>query len=65
MTKLDYPEDQVMSGFTLSFFIDLRYLKLKGFYTGGLMRFGKHQGYDFINKKCVNDASGVKFENDF
>ena len=65
MTKFIYPEEQVMSGFTLSFFIDLQYLKVKGFYTGGLMRFGKHQGFDFISKKCVNDESGVKFENDF
>ena len=63
MTKFNYPEEQVISGFTLSFLKDLIYLKIENFYTGGLMRFGKNQGCNFFNKKCMND--GVKFENDF
>ena len=63
MTKFNYPEEQVISGFTLSFLNDLGYIKIDKFYTGGLMRFGKNQGINFFTKKCVND--GVKFENDF
>jgi len=63
MTKFNYPEEQVISEFTLSFFDDLIYLNVEKRYTGGLMRFGKNNGCNFLDKKCLNN--GVKFENDF
>ena len=40
LTEYDYPEEQVLSGFTLALLKDLGYLKItKEYYTGGLMRF--------------------------
>ena len=63
MTKFNYPEEQVISGFTLSFLKDLPHIKIEKFYTGGLMRFGKNQGCNFLTKKCIDDDA--KFENDF
>ena len=63
MTEFNYVEEKVISRFTLAFLEDLGYIKIKKYSTGGLMRFGKNQGCNFLNKKCVND--GVKFENDF
>ena len=50
MTKFIYPEEQVISKFTLEFLNDLKYLKVEKFYTGGLMRFGKHKLKNFIDK---------------
>ena len=61
MSDLDYPEEKVLSIFTLAFLEDLHdefqdyyYYKIDYKYTGGLMRFGKHKGDKFINKeiKC-------------
>ena len=48
LTKFDYPEEQVLSGFTLSFLDDLPYLRVVKNYTGGLMKFGKHKGCEFF-----------------
>ena len=63
MTDFAYPEEQVISGFTLALFEDLQYLKVKKKYTGGLMRFGKHKGCDFVNSKCIGGSN--KYENEF
>ena len=63
MTKFNYMEEQVISGFTLAFLEDLGYIKVDGYYTGGLMRFGKHKGCDFVKKKCVGE--GKVFKNEF
>ena len=69
MTDLIYPEEKVISGFTLAFLEDIGYFELNTIYTGGLMRFGKNQGCDFINKNCYGDTDGnndmIKFGNDF
>jgi len=62
MTEFAYPEEQVISGFTLALFEDLQYLKVNKKYTGGLMRFGKHKGCDFVNGKCIGSN---KYENEF
>ena len=64
MTKYDYPEELAISGFTLAFLEDLEYYKIIGKYTGGLMRFGKNKGKDFLDKKCVNN-DGIQFKNEF
>ena len=63
MTQYDYPEELAISGFTLAFLEDLGHYKIIGKYTGGLMRFGKNKGKDFLDKKCVND--GIQFKNEF
>jgi len=70
MTEFSYPEEQVISGFTLAFLEDLGYLRVKNKYTGGLMRFGKNKGCEFLNDRCINeDNEGTyiskKFENEF
>ena len=68
MTEFNYPGEKVLSGFTLAFLEDLGYLRIKK-YSGGLMRFGKNQGCDFIDKNCFGskDSSNneIKFTNDF
>ena len=69
MADLIYPEEQVISGMTLAFFNDLQYLSVKKPFTGGLMRYGKHQGCNFVKEKCIKyDSNGHyinKYTNDF
>ena len=53
----------VISDITLALFEDSGWYKVK-YYTGGLFRYGKNQGCDFLNSYCVNgDVS--KYKNDF
>ena len=38
------------------------------YYTGGLMRFGKHKGCEFLEEKCIDSnthKTNEKFENEF
>ena len=65
-TNLYYP-DQFISEFTLALLEDLGWYKVN-YFTGGLMKFGKNKGCDFINKDCINiQGSQVisRFPNDF
>ena len=56
--------EQAISGFTLALLEDSGWYKAN-YYTGGLMRFGKHQGCAFLYEDCeVNDNSKNKFKND-
>ena len=48
-----YDMEPVISEFTLALFEDLEFYKVN-YYTGGLMRYGKNNGNDFLNKKCIN-----------
>ena len=67
MNGYSYTEEQVISEFTLAVLEDLGYYKAN-YYTGGLMRFGKHKGCDFLNNKCVDKEThkiNEKFENEF
>ena len=61
-----YPEEQVISEFTLALLEDSGYYKAN-YYTGGLMRYGKGKGCDFINSRCVNSTHEINpfFENEF
>ena len=61
-----YPEEQVISEFTLALLEDSGYYKAN-YYTGGLMRYGKGKGCDFINNRCVNSTHEINpfFENEF
>jgi hypothetical protein len=62
MTSILYDE-MAISDITLALFEDSGWYKVK-YYTGGLFRYGKNQGCDFLNSYCVNgDVS--KYKNDF
>jgi len=67
VSNIYYP-DQVISEFTLALLEDIGWYKVN-YYTGGLMRFGKHKGCDFINKDCVklNNKNRISpsFPNEF
>lgn len=63
MTEEDYPEEKAISNFTLFVLKDLKYVRVKKYYTGGLMRFGKHKGCDFIKKSYNKDE--IIFKNEF
>lgn len=57
-----YPEN-VISEISLALFEDSGWYKVN-YYTGGLFRFGKNKGCDFVQKKCINDGKS-SFPNDF
>ena len=52
MTSDMYYPDQVISEITLALLEDLGWYQIK-YYTGGLMRFGKNKGKEFIENDCV------------
>ena len=66
MNGVVYPEEQVISEFTLALLEDLGYYKAN-YYTGGLMRYGKHKGCDFVKNRFVdsNHEINPNFENEF
>ena len=65
MNGVIYPEEQVISEFTLALLEDSGYYKAN-YYTGGLMRFGKHKGCNFVFNKCINNGEvDSKFKNEF
>ena len=67
MTIFDYPEEQILSGFTLAFLEDLPYIHMVQNYTGGIMKFGKNKGCDFIDKSCGDNSidNEITFANEF
>ena len=66
MNGVIYSEELVISEFTLALLEDTGYYKAN-YYTGGLMRFGKGKGCDFLKKRCINSNHEInpKFENEF
>jgi len=65
MTSVIYKEEQVISEFTLALLEDTGLYKAN-YYTGGLMRYGKNKGCEFLNEKCVkNYEINPKFTNEF
>ena len=66
MNGVVYPEEQVISEFTLAVLEDSGYYKAN-YYTGGLMQYGKNKGCEFLNSKCVNKNGEVnpKFKNEY
>ena len=62
MTSILYDET-VISDITLALFEDSGWYKVK-YYTGGLFRYGKNQGCDFLNSYCVNGGVS-EYKNDF
>ena len=58
-------EEQAISEITLSLMEDSGWYKAN-YYTGGLMRFGKNKGCDFLYEKCVNPKTHkATFLNEF
>ena len=51
-----YTPEQAISEFTLALLEDSGWYEAN-YYTGGLMRFGKNQGCNFLNKDCYNFKS--------
>ena len=67
MNGYSYTEEQVISEFTLAVLEDSGYYK-PNYYTGGLMRYGKHKGCAFLKDPCVNKETrqiNEYFENEF
>ena len=65
MIGILYEEEQAISEFTLALLEDTGNFKAK-YYTGGLMKYGKNKGCDFINSKCVNNGKiKSKYENEY
>ena len=67
MNGYAYTEEQVISEFTLAVLEDSGYYK-PNYYTGGLMRYGKNKGCEFLTEKCINsttEKTNEAFENEF
>ena len=62
MIATDYPEI-VISDISLAVFEDSGLYKVN-YYTGGLFRFGKGEGCNFLEEKCITDGSTL-FANEF
>ena len=52
-----YYIEQSISEITLASLVDLGYYQVN-YYTGGLMRFGKNKGCDFLRKDCIELYDG-------
>ena len=62
-----YYQEQVISEITLALLEDLGFYKVN-YYTGGLMRYGKNKGCQFLDKDCIenkNEAVISSFPNEF
>ena len=67
MTSEIYYPEQVISEFTIAVLESLEWYKVNN-YTGGLMKFGKNKGCDFLKKDCaeyINYMLIPKFNNEF
>ena len=64
MTTSSYTPEQVISEFTLGLLEDSGWYKVN-YYTGGLMRFGKNKGCEFLNKDCVGKQGISNFNFEF
>ena len=64
MTSSSYTPEQVISEFTLALLEDSGWYKVN-YYTGGLMRFGKNKGCDFLKKDCENKHLETNFKYEF
>ena len=62
MISIDYI-DNVLSDITLALFEDSGFYKVE-YYSGGLFKFGKNKGCDFINKKCIKNEISL-FRDEF
>ena len=63
MTSEVYEDEMVLSEFTLALMEDSGWYKVN-YYTGGLMRFGKNRGCEFLNSYCLN-GNKTEFPNEY
>ena len=64
MGAVIYQEEMAISEFTLAFLEDTTWYKTK-YYTGGLFRFGKNKGCEFIENDCLDQNLKSRFKNEF
>ena len=64
MGAVIYQEEMVVSEFTLALLEDSGWYKAN-YYTGGLMKFGKNKGCDFIRNNCLDINFNTQFPNEF
>ena len=64
MGAIIYQEEMTISEFTLALLEDSGWYK-PNYYTGGLFRFGKNQGCDFLNLDCMTNNVTSRFKNEF
>ena len=64
MGAVIYQEEMVISEFTLAALEDSGWYKVN-YYTGGLMRFGKNKGCQFLETLCINTNYKTEFDNEF
>ena len=64
MGAVIYQEEMAISEFTLAFLEDSGWYKAK-YYTGGLFRFGKNKGCEFIENDCLDYNFETEFKNEF
>ena len=62
MISTDYM-DNVISDITIAMFEDSGFYEVE-YYSGGLFKFGKNKGCDFLNKKCIENGN-LLFEDEF
>ena len=55
MISTDYL-DGVISDISIALFEDTGYYKVN-YYSGGLFKFGKNKGCEFLNQKCINNGA--------
>ena len=60
MISTDYI-DYALSDITLALFEDTGYYKVN-YYSGGLFKYGKNKGCDFINEKCIKNGEPISEE---
>ena len=64
MTSDPYTPEQIISEFTLSLLEDSGWYKVN-YYTGGLMRFGKNKGCEFLQNDCIDTNGNSIFKYEF
>ena len=64
MTSDPYTPEQIISEFTLSLLEDSGWYKVN-YYTGGLMRFGKNKGCEFLQNDCIDKNGNSIFKYEF
>ena len=64
MNSEQYTLEIVISDFTLALLEDSGWYKAN-YYTGGLMRFGKNKGCNFLNYNCPKENEETLFKNEF
>ena len=64
MGAIIYQEEMTISEFTLALLEDSGWYKAN-YYTGGLFRFGKNQGCEFLKNDCINNNNKSNFKNEF